>query len=94
MKEGTHPVVVEAAEEGGEGGSDGALNRKVHCKSRGQPCLMAKMKKSWQEAALPLKSSDYKIIKPVLFPREQSCVTCPLVWRGNFERKTVEESGT
>ena len=54
---GGDPVVVEAAEKSGEGGSDGALNRKVHCKSRGQPCLMAKMRNSWQEAVLPFSTA-------------------------------------
>ena len=35
----------------------------MHCKARGEPCLMAKMKKGWQEAALPVKSSDFNIME-------------------------------
>ena len=35
----------------------------MHCKARGQLCLMAIIQKGWKEAALPMKSSDYHILE-------------------------------
>ena len=61
--DGGEDVGLEAGGEGVEGGSGGAQERKMHCKARGEPCLMAKMKKGWQEAALPVKSSDFNIME-------------------------------
>ena len=51
-------------EGGGEGEGEGReaeqgrSAEKMHCKARGQPCLMAIIQKGWKEAALPVKSSS------------------------------------
>ena len=53
--------------EGGEetegGSGDAPRLDGVHCLARGQPCLMAKLKKPWKEAKLPLKAKDHHILE-------------------------------
>ena len=83
---------VEVRGEGEEGGGEGReaeqgrSAEKMHCKARGQPCLMAIIQKGWKEAALPVKSSSCNLSS---LPREKSPMKPAICSWGELIRKNT-----